>query len=480
MPRYPVTPRPEEGREALPSYSHSVYCEALMCRKLELNTPYMSAIQRSWHLVYVQLNNTQLNVYDITPASSSSSAASKVLKKKLRQSSLPTTTDPSACNTNADQNCITTPRANPHNLPGTLVENATYRVGKLLRSYTLQFAEVGLPIDYNKRANVLRIRAEAEQFLLQTASQEQHIAWTNNVQMGIDIALPLEERELPKYRMIPRRRRRLDNRRRRRTTSSRNTPAVTTNETPATTRSRETFNSSVPTSSSSDFFGRMLNRLRSKKPINSAPVPEVGPTSGGAMTSTAASSIVEIAASGVDAEIINTPSEAVLVERNPIMNSPETQIPEIEIGCSIPDRELTDSTEALTLSSSSNSTEIEQEDSETGEIVDEEEEEEEEIYGEEDSDVDEIDEEEADFLNLIDEYTTEDSSEEDEALMLKKWEPEQPEQSMKSLLKYAHRCLLPLPASAPWLDKLVVHKGHKYIVKRDNLQRCIESPMTLY
>lgn len=41
--------------------------------------------------------------------------------------------------------------------------------GSLLRAYTLQHAESGLGNDYAKRKNVIRIRAEGEQFLLQVS-----------------------------------------------------------------------------------------------------------------------------------------------------------------------------------------------------------------------------------------------------------------------------------------------------------------------
>ena len=47
----------------------------------------------------------------------------------------------------------------------------------LLRSYTLQHAESGLASDYVKRKNVLRIRMEGEQFLLQARDVAGVIDW---------------------------------------------------------------------------------------------------------------------------------------------------------------------------------------------------------------------------------------------------------------------------------------------------------------
>lgn len=92
-------------------------------------------------------------------------------------------------------------------LTGTLIEFVgLFKIGKLIQSYTLQYAEVGPAVDYTKRSYVLRLRPEAEQFLLQARSQEDHISWINSLQMGIDLALPLDERDLPTNYVIPRRR----------------------------------------------------------------------------------------------------------------------------------------------------------------------------------------------------------------------------------------------------------------------------------
>ena len=43
----------------------------------------------------------------------------------------------------------------------------------LIRQYTLQNAESGVAIDYHKRPNVIRVRLEGEQFLLQAVNVEQ-------------------------------------------------------------------------------------------------------------------------------------------------------------------------------------------------------------------------------------------------------------------------------------------------------------------
>ncbi|CAN6649982.1 hypothetical protein TRVA0_024S00694 [Trichomonascus vanleenenianus] len=165
-PRYPILPREEEGAEKLPSYSPSVFREGILFRKPEMLTPFSAAPQRSWAIVHVELNNTQLNVY--------------AANRKPRKNS------------------------------GLEDDGRDYQVGTLLRSYTLQYAEVGAAVDYSKRPYVIRVRAESEQFLLECASQEDYIIWINVLQMAIDLALPLEERRFPNYRSIPRRRRRTE------------------------------------------------------------------------------------------------------------------------------------------------------------------------------------------------------------------------------------------------------------------------------
>lgn len=49
--------------------------------------------------------------------------------------------------------------------------------GDLIRAYTLQYAESGLGNDYLKRKNVIRVRLEGEQFLLQAADVPSVVEW---------------------------------------------------------------------------------------------------------------------------------------------------------------------------------------------------------------------------------------------------------------------------------------------------------------
>jgi len=78
----------------------------------------------------------------------------------------------------------------------------------LLRQYTLQNAESGLGSDYLKRRNVMRVRAEGEQFLLQAESVMDVVNWIEAFQAATNVALDLDERVMPKVPSLPRRRRR--------------------------------------------------------------------------------------------------------------------------------------------------------------------------------------------------------------------------------------------------------------------------------
>ncbi|KAI0659687.1 hypothetical protein C8Q70DRAFT_980379 [Cubamyces menziesii] len=74
----------------------------------------------------------------------------------------------------------------------------------LIRKYTLQHAESGLASDYTKRKNVIRVRMEGEQFLLQAKNVAAVIDWIEGIQMGTNVALDLDERPMPRGPIFPR------------------------------------------------------------------------------------------------------------------------------------------------------------------------------------------------------------------------------------------------------------------------------------
>jgi len=83
-----------------------------------------------------------------------------------------------------------------------------FQTNQVVKHYTLQNAESGLAADYVKRKNVVRVRAEGEQFLLQTDSARDVVDWIEAFQAATNVALDLDDRPMPKIITLPRRRRR--------------------------------------------------------------------------------------------------------------------------------------------------------------------------------------------------------------------------------------------------------------------------------
>jgi hypothetical protein len=161
-----------------------------MQMRIEKISPFQYLQKQDFRTVYVVLNGTQLSVH-------------KIKTVQLAGHSLPT-------------------------------------AGALIKRYSLQHAEIGLATDiqYNKLLPatrlahfiptvarrkayekdpdlftpisqvVLRLRLEADQFLLSDHSEERIFRWIHDLSASIDISLPLDERSSPKPCTIPRRRRR--------------------------------------------------------------------------------------------------------------------------------------------------------------------------------------------------------------------------------------------------------------------------------
>lgn len=73
-----------------------------------------------------------------------------------------------------------------------------------VKAYTLQGGEAGVAMDYGKRPFVIRVRVEAEQFLLSADNLKIMLSWLECLTAAIDISLPLELRKMPKNRTLPR------------------------------------------------------------------------------------------------------------------------------------------------------------------------------------------------------------------------------------------------------------------------------------
>lgn len=168
--RFNIQPREDEGREALPEYSSAISLEGVFLRKLEVEGAIHRANDRNWYKVVVTLQGTALTIRKYKSSGWFSRGA---------------TGKPQSPDSPADS-----------------------RRGLLLKSYNLQHAEVGIAADYLKKSFVIRVRAEGDQFLLSCRKIEPFVLWLQSLFAAIDLAPPLEDRDLPRDMSVPRPRRR--------------------------------------------------------------------------------------------------------------------------------------------------------------------------------------------------------------------------------------------------------------------------------
>ncbi|KAJ4384320.1 hypothetical protein N0V86_001167 [Didymella sp. IMI 355093] len=174
-----------------PSYSCTVEMGGVLGLRHELLSPFHVSGQRDWSDCYVVLRGTQLNVH------------------RVKQ-------------------------------PSLWGKNRQPTAGRLISSYTLQHAEVGIASDFKRtaiipkspfahlvpasaryklyetdphlfepvREHAIRIRVETEQLLLCAPTQESMLDWVEAFCAAIDISSPIEDRSEPRYRSLPRRNRR--------------------------------------------------------------------------------------------------------------------------------------------------------------------------------------------------------------------------------------------------------------------------------
>ncbi|PQE03030.1 PH domain-containing protein [Rutstroemia sp. NJR-2017a BVV2] len=167
--RFNIQPREDEGREALPGYSTAISLQSVFLRKMELQGAVHRAGDRNWYRVIATLQGTALSFH------------------KIKTSSVFGRSDGR--------------KGTPDYPSGT-------KRGSLISSYNLQHADVGIAADYVKKRYVIRVRAEADQFLLSCIEIETFVHWLQSLFTAIDLALPLDERQIPRDQSIPRSRRR--------------------------------------------------------------------------------------------------------------------------------------------------------------------------------------------------------------------------------------------------------------------------------
>lgn len=108
--RFKIEPREEEGNEQLPVYTCSLHRETVFDHKMELSSPFDRAGKRNWGKVYAILHGTLLQLYKPKRVPFFSRG------KKSHQAGKP----------------------------------VGHTAGKMLKSYTLQLAEIGIAADYRK------------------------------------------------------------------------------------------------------------------------------------------------------------------------------------------------------------------------------------------------------------------------------------------------------------------------------------------
>lgn len=199
-----ILPREEEGREGLPNYTCLVHLEGWMPRKMEFRSPGIQAKDRAWKRQYVILHGTMIRIYKTDPHAQPVSGEGDVYLSAPRHEPISTPSNPPPLHFH---------KGRYESAPsGSLKEAALAKVptqhNSLLRVYTLQNAESGLAADYLKRKNVVRVRAEGEQFLLQAKDDRGVIDLIEALQAATNVSLDLDVRPLPKFITLPRRRRR--------------------------------------------------------------------------------------------------------------------------------------------------------------------------------------------------------------------------------------------------------------------------------
>lgn len=386
--RYPVYDRVETYE--LPNYSPSIYHVALVLRKVEWLSPYEPSPIRSWKNLVMELNSTQLNFYAIDNLP----LLSRVKKSKTKKYYEFTQIE------------------NDYILNALKQKPGEYLTSKrLVKSYSLQFAKFGLPVDYKKKNNCLRVRAETEQFLIHFNSIDEMISWANYLSIGINVSLDIEKRPMPTDRTVPRRRRN------RRCSSSNRNRSYSDSElirrelTPTKRRSSFSGESSIKNK-----FNRIFNRKKSTADMDQ--VSKLFQESSIASSSSTLSSNTSVANS---AGLINSPPQLSLDSSDGI-NAEEEEAESIR-------NEITTIREE------------EEEDGEEGDA----------------NSVHELHDDDSDYEESIHERNS--SSDLFNGYQLnftEKWKPDYKVMTRRKFLKDSLRCIKLLPGDEEWVGKFLV------------------------
>ncbi len=175
-----------EGQEILPNYESSIFKQGVFERQVERVTPFELVEFPHWRETYVELNNTELSFYEKSSFTIT-----------LPSLNLPYTWLKKSANSGNG------PEAKTKQLNTNNLTKDAKRL-KLIRSYTLQRAQIGVANDYKHKPYVLRLRIETVQMIIDCKTIENMIQWYTALSVARDLALPLELRDMPEWKTIPR------------------------------------------------------------------------------------------------------------------------------------------------------------------------------------------------------------------------------------------------------------------------------------
>jgi hypothetical protein len=231
--------------------------------KTEFISPYHTNGSRGWKPVFVELNTTQLNIYELSDKKMSLiistlfTEVNYIKEAPVVETGYRTTTFDSSSEQGSRSRSSSFVSYDDDNSIDEMVEHKLFNwkqnlkkmkhdkslshlpkyyletrdnkllfepsikndfqyKGKLIGCYTLANMKVGLAASLNdydgkhynminvvKYTNVLRLRIEYKQILLQFWSFSAMMSWYRNLVMGKDLAVPLESRSLTKFKTIP-------------------------------------------------------------------------------------------------------------------------------------------------------------------------------------------------------------------------------------------------------------------------------------
>ncbi len=199
-----------------PHYNCGVHIEGYLPRKMEFSAPGVQAKDRSWRRQYFVLHGTSLRVYknDLSVEKHAANgswgdlAGVHVHLEPMNEDG--SNGSGSGIGAAAREAISHTALGPPSHDNARSKERSTQFDIKngLIRNYTLQGAESGLAADYLKRRHVVRVRAEGEQFLLQTRSDLTLWIGSKRCKRQRTFRWIWKLGPMPKFITLPRRRRR--------------------------------------------------------------------------------------------------------------------------------------------------------------------------------------------------------------------------------------------------------------------------------